>query len=49
VQLPLADAWAARAAAAVALDKGAAARAAERALASAAAADASGAPTEPVR
>jgi len=46
VQLPLATAWADRAAAAVALDAGDAALAAERALASADAADAAGAPIE---
>ena len=46
VQLPLAATWAGRAAAAVALDAGAAAPAAERALASANAADAAGAPIE---
>jgi ATP/maltotriose-dependent transcriptional regulator MalT len=46
VQLPLAATWAGRAAAAVALDAGDAALAAERALASAAAADAAGAPIE---
>jgi len=46
VQLPLAATWADRAVAAVALDAGAAALAAERALASADAADAVGAPIE---
>ena len=46
VQLPLASAWADRAAAAVALDAGDPARAAERGLASAAAADEVGAPIE---
>jgi DNA-binding NarL/FixJ family response regulator len=46
VQLPLAAAWADRAAAAVALSVGNPARAAERALASAAAADRVGAPIE---
>jgi DNA-binding NarL/FixJ family response regulator len=46
VQLPLAATWADRAAAAVALDAGDAALAAERALASADAADAAGAPIE---
>src|SRR6266540_111741 len=46
VQLPLAAAWAGRAAAAVALRAGDSARAAERALASAAAADEVGAPIE---
>jgi len=46
VQLPLAATWAGRAVAAVALDAGDAALAAERALASAAAADAAGAPIE---
>ncbi len=46
VQLPLAAAWAGRAAAAVALRAGNSARAAERALASAAAADEVGAPIE---
>jgi len=46
VQLPLAATWADRAAAAVALDAGDAALAAERALASAGAADAVGAPIE---
>jgi ATP/maltotriose-dependent transcriptional regulator MalT len=46
VQLPLAAAWADRAAAAVALSAGDPARAAERALASAAAADKVGAPIE---
>jgi DNA-binding CsgD family transcriptional regulator/tetratricopeptide (TPR) repeat protein len=46
VQLPLAAAWADRAAAAVALHAGDPARAAEQALASAAAADESGAPIE---
>jgi DNA-binding NarL/FixJ family response regulator len=46
VQLPLAATWAGRAAAAVALDAGDAALAAERALASADAADAVGAPIE---
>jgi ATP/maltotriose-dependent transcriptional regulator MalT len=46
VQLPLAATWAGRAVAAVALDAGDAALAAERALASADAADAAGAPIE---
>ncbi len=46
VQLPLAATWAGRAAAAVALDAGDAGLAAERALASADAADAAGAPIE---
>jgi len=46
VQLPLAAAWAGRAAAVVALDAGDAALAAERALASADAADSAGAPIE---
>jgi DNA-binding NarL/FixJ family response regulator len=46
VQLPLAATWAGRAVAAVALDAGEAAHAAERALASAHAADAAGAPIE---
>src|SRR5215475_14187476 len=46
VQLPLASAWAGRAIAAVALDAGDIALAAERALASADAADAAGAPIE---
>jgi ATP/maltotriose-dependent transcriptional regulator MalT len=46
VQLPLAATWAGRAAAAVALDAGDAAPAAERALASADAADTAGAPLE---
>src|SRR5262249_46636225 len=46
VQLPLAAAWAGRAAAAVALDAGDAALAAERALAWVEAADAAGAPIE---
>jgi DNA-binding NarL/FixJ family response regulator len=46
VQLPMAAAWADRAAAAVALDTGDAARAARQALASAAAADEAGAPIE---
>ncbi len=46
VQLPLATAWAGRAAAAVTLDAGDAVLAAERALASADAADAAGAPIE---
>src|SRR5215831_16757680 len=46
VQLPLAATWAARAVAVVALDAGDAALAAERALASAGAADAGGAPIE---
>jgi ATP/maltotriose-dependent transcriptional regulator MalT len=46
VELPLAAAWAGRAIAAVALDAGNAALAAERALASADAADAAGAPIE---
>jgi len=46
VQLPLAATWADRAGAAVALDAGDAALAAERALASADAADAAGAPIE---
>ncbi|MGH8834549.1 MAG: LuxR C-terminal-related transcriptional regulator [Actinomycetes bacterium] len=46
VRLPLAAAWAGRAAAAVALDTGKIARAADRALASAAAADEVGAPME---
>jgi ATP/maltotriose-dependent transcriptional regulator MalT len=46
VQLPLASAWASRAIAAVALDAGDIALAAERALASADAADAAGAPIE---
>jgi len=46
VQLPLAATWAGRAAAAVALDAGAASLAAERALASADTADAVGAPIE---
>ncbi len=46
VRLPLAAAWAGRAAAAVALDAGDAAVAAERALASADAAEAAGAPIE---
>jgi ATP/maltotriose-dependent transcriptional regulator MalT len=46
VQLPLAATWAGRAAAAVALDAGDAAVAAERGLASAGAADAAGAPIE---
>jgi DNA-binding NarL/FixJ family response regulator len=46
IRLPLADAWATRAAAAVALDAGDSARAAECALASAAAADKAGAPIE---
>jgi DNA-binding NarL/FixJ family response regulator len=46
IPLPLADAWAGRAAAAVALDAGDAPRAAERALASALAADEAGAPIE---
>ena len=46
VRLPMAAAWAGRAAAAVALHTGAAAEAAEQALASAAAADGAGAPVE---
>ncbi|HEY0416252.1 MAG TPA: AAA family ATPase [Gaiellaceae bacterium] len=46
VQLPMAAAWAARAVAAVSLHRGDAGRAAEQALASAAAADAVGAPVE---
>jgi DNA-binding CsgD family transcriptional regulator/tetratricopeptide (TPR) repeat protein len=49
VQLPLAAAWAERASAAVALDAGDAARAAEQALASAGAAAKTGAPIEAAR